>query len=177
MSLAVCMVTVVLWPRSYARDDRVGVERPSWDVWVHSVNGRIAAMGGPRLQGLGTHSAGPGWHAASDRAPEAARDAYALAEYREWGFAYDPDETVPADLGAGRRGYHTGYRVFVPHWAVVFGSAVLPLAWLRRSRTRRGAAGAGLCYVCAYDLRATPAKCPECGTVMDRHRSSPAGLG
>jgi hypothetical protein len=53
----------------------------------------------------------------------------------------------------------------LPHWLVALAAAVLPAAWCRdrwRSRRRRGA---GLCPSCGYDLRATPERCPECGTV------------
>jgi hypothetical protein len=52
----------------------------------------------------------------------------------------------------------------VPWWLPAGAASVLPacrcIATLRRRRLRRR----GLCERCRYDLRATPGRCPECGT-------------
>ena len=52
--------------------------------------------------------------------------------------------------------------VVAPWWMLTLTGLPLPLAAaLRRARARRPPAG--LCPSCGYDLRATPARCPECG--------------
>ncbi|HEY7089011.1 MAG TPA: hypothetical protein VH518_13030 [Tepidisphaeraceae bacterium] len=56
--------------------------------------------------------------------------------------------------------------VFIPHWLLALVFAVCPSWWLLRERRRRAALRAvGRCKTCGYDLRATPDRCPECGTV------------
>jgi len=54
--------------------------------------------------------------------------------------------------------------VRVPHWFLLTACLPLPVVavWLRRRRRLR--TSAGLCWRCGYDLRATPGRCPECGT-------------
>jgi len=49
------------------------------------------------------------------------------------------------------------------HWFVVFCTALLPSIWLLKRK--RAQARPGICENCGYDLRATPDRCPECGTV------------
>ena len=54
-----------------------------------------------------------------------------------------------------------GY-VLVPYWSsIVVCGTLLLLGRITRRRVPR----AGRCASCGYDLRATPGRCPECGTI------------
>ena len=61
------------------------------------------------------------------------------------------------------------YGVAVPHWLLVLATSVLPGVFLLRLRRRalaRRLSAAGLCRRCGYDLRASPHRCPECGSAV-----------
>lgn len=179
LSLALFMVVVALWVRSY---------------WASTslVKRQAAVEGGEtRIVVYDLHSTRGGivFHYLDARMPVAAAEpqlAQILAErvrrspeYRGSTFggeAWNPYTVFPPGqyhlgfllsntrraMGAGTE--HMIYLVF-PHWAAASLLAVLPALWLltarRRRRTRRQAAG--LCIACGYDLRATPGRCPECG--------------
>jgi hypothetical protein len=58
------------------------------------------------------------------------------------------------------------WRVCIRLWPVVAVTGLLPgLSLYHTLRRRHLAARVGLCRVCGYDLRATPQRCPECGTL------------
>jgi len=66
------------------------------------------------------------------------------------------------------------WRLRVPYWPLLVLLSIGPGFWVRRRwvvgcRQRRG-----LCVVCGYDLRATPARCPECGTPVPVCSASPS---
>jgi hypothetical protein len=54
--------------------------------------------------------------------------------------------------------------VGIPFYALMTLAALLPLSWLVAARKRRHLSQRLLCRHCGYDLRATPDRCPECGT-------------
>jgi hypothetical protein len=56
------------------------------------------------------------------------------------------------------------YVLFGPIWPIAILAAILPALWLARARRSRKRVVAGLCSNCGYDLRASPERCPECGT-------------
>ena len=52
-----------------------------------------------------------------------------------------------------------------PSWFLLMATATLPTVWVVKTVRRRRRLGEGRCRTCGYDLRATPERCPECGTV------------
>jgi hypothetical protein len=55
-------------------------------------------------------------------------------------------------------------QVDISYWMIVAMLLIAPACWLLRVRNT-GLEATRACSVCGYDLRATPLRCPECGTV------------
>ena len=75
------------------------------------------------------------------------------------------DPRAAAAIGPGGR--REMWTLAVPHWLPLTLLAVMPaLRLIQFGKARRAARAArdGRCTVCNYDLRATPQRCPECGT-------------
>jgi hypothetical protein len=64
---------------------------------------------------------------------------------------------------AAPRPTKAAWQLVVPLWAVLLPTAIPPAAWAWRWRRHRRRPG--LCRSCGYDLRATPERCPECGSI------------
>jgi hypothetical protein len=163
--VAVC----VLWVRSYFLSDRIGWNR---------------GLPGPHdFQGGLLRSAAGGVCAIfiSTTIKDSAEAARFKAERVPFFHTADPEPTYPwvapparlrllgfqttIDFPATRR--REVWAFVVPYWFLAATAAGLPAirvasAILRGWRRRRHV---GLCAACGYDLRATPGRCPECGTV------------
>src|SRR6185503_19984422 len=57
-----------------------------------------------------------------------------------------------------------GFEVSIPYWLIVGTAGLPPVASIARHQRRRRRSAAGLCPSCGYHLRASPHRCPECGT-------------
>jgi hypothetical protein len=106
-----------------------------------------------------SHVAGPTFAAMSYSHRET------FAQPRDTGFLLTPGALY---LMADQRRGAPPPRGPIPLWPLATLSALLPATagirfWRRRSDLRRRKAH-GLCPCCGYDLRATQARCPECGT-------------
>jgi hypothetical protein len=59
------------------------------------------------------------------------------------------------------------WHFIVPDILLAIATSILPIVWTVSflARRRRKIADMSICSRCGYDLRATPRRCPECGTV------------
>ena len=132
-------------------------------LWVEA-----AVVGKPRLFLIGSPEAGIIAGSTTEALSVAAGDLRPIA--RPLRHAQDFfDRDAP---GLVYRSVHRPQRVrqlWVAHWLAVGVTALLPAGWVvRRGVTvRSDRRRLGLCLRCGYDLRATPGRCPECGTVPE----------
>jgi hypothetical protein len=99
---------------------------------------------------------------------------YSAAAYRwpqddalwsKWGFFVADSDTffVSGGVDISRGPDATEHFFGVPDGFILLLASLWPIAWFRSRRRSRY--GPGHCRRCGYDLRATPERCPECGTV------------
>jgi hypothetical protein len=62
--------------------------------------------------------------------------------------------------------------LILPYWLIASATSILPAWVLVRKLLRRRMRAKRLCPTCGYDLRATPNRCPECGTIKPSPASS-----
>ena len=162
LSLLLCVAAGGLWRRSENVREEYRYARPSWAVGLDSHRGSFVFY---QLSG-GPYSMAPGFSRADrtqDRTPPfdagvLQRNGYAAAVYAWGGFGF-------VDATGAAAGFRQRY-LTLPAWAICAATVILPArAALRGAGVRRRLRRArGLCPGCGYDLRATPDRCPECGT-------------
>ena len=168
LSLLLCVAVCVLWVRSYWLTDQVCWWRVGASRCVGTAQGYVVLQ-----LNAGVTPGRPAGHVGFQylrMQPYTAPHAPVAYGYVEPG-----DRFVSRELGgAGWYAVRNRNRVrsatgVAPLWAIAAAAAVLPLAWtVRLLRFALGARGRrerlGLRPSCGYDLRATPGRCPECGT-------------
>jgi hypothetical protein len=139
LSLLLCAGSAAAWLLSLPLGER---------EWTQSIAGglRVTVMG----HGLAIHTA-------RERIASPPISASRALRKIEW-------NRFPGDIYYYRWPTHSEWSVAVPLGIPLVFGMVLPTFYVlivvgsRRERT------AGRCTRCCYDLRATPARCPECGT-------------
>jgi hypothetical protein len=151
VSLVMMLAIVALWVRGFLGTDY---------FFVH--DGRVI---------IGSGQGKLGWFYRSSFAADSATWSHELlADYPVDRFFTD----YTGVHGSGRLGFSFWARtrsppdfwfaVVIRHWVLVGFSAVLPS--IHVARTLRTRDPPGCCTHCGYDLRATPERCPECGTAV-----------
>jgi hypothetical protein len=169
LSLLLCLIAVALWVRSYrTMDQYFRADRGITTAWM-SLKGQISL----------TVISVPDWTQTMPKrdwewsSNPVFRGAISIEPYEPKGWEHvfgvgrlHQDLTSPALATA-----YTRSAWWVMYRTAVVLSAVLPAMWLVRfySRVRRKWRIAHVhCPVCGYGLRATPERCPECGTIPSR---------
>jgi hypothetical protein len=174
LSLALCAATITLWIRSYSGSDYISRSKliNSTPDIVETRSHQIMCTRGLIKFIDETHTAYPrGTVAMIDPELRPPYWSYGRLGAGHIGWVDEVSRTLWKRLGF--RAYQSGHGasfydasekiITIPAWLPTALLAIPPLLWtigvLRRRRRRRG----NLCPHCGYDLRATPAQCPECG--------------
>jgi hypothetical protein len=179
LSLLLCIALLALWVRSRSVLevlDRFN-DRPlapaGWLFTRHSIRSDLGGVTFRRrtfsFQRLSYHFS---WAEPGLR--------YRRVDFAPRDYDYDGDDYIALDtywrrLGFGYESYEVSDRragitttkclVRAPYWLLCIATGVLPSLWAVRRLRERGRRHNSLCMRCGYDLRATPGRCPECGTL------------
>jgi hypothetical protein len=167
LSLLLCVATGVLWIRSHFVEDQLIWRNVNGARWVSTAPGHLV---------IGLELADwSGWPTDSYGVRYERGQPLPVAEHvvRTLVLNVGPRDTFEQWQRAGFGWWRwrpasrasVFARLVVPLWAVIPVTAALPL-WRGIRAWRRSRRNAGRCRSCGYDLRATPEKCPECGTAV-----------
>jgi hypothetical protein len=156
LCLVLCLALTALMLRSLFFEDSVEWVSNHRQRWVGSVGGRLYIQiyldANPRLP---EHEALS--YYGSRRNPRTVMEPWWYGGF--WFYEESWASTQPTV--APNRDTMT----IIPFYPLIGGMLIYPLLRLRRFLRRRRLGRAHLCPTCGYDLRATPGRCPECGTV------------
>lgn len=154
-SLLLCLASITLWIWSHFLDEEIG-----WSTQSHTTTGLGCYSGSIALAWITSDTVNaPGFlHHSYDAQKVPLRVPPGVSSWQWWGFMAYVVRASQRQIGI----------LIVPAWAPTALFAALPLLWLLRFRSfrRRWRAQHNFCATCGYDLRATPDRCPECGTAV-----------
>jgi hypothetical protein len=165
LSLLLCLATVAMWVRSNQMADQFAWSSANWIVGFNSQLGRFSFYRGIRYM-PSRDPDGFLHREGSDPAVALPPCDRLIGQISHSGYGEIGDEAYGADFDG----------IVLPPWKCFTFTALLAAliparAWelsvrkARRVKRLKRQLAQGLCANCGYDLRATPDRCPECGTV------------
>jgi hypothetical protein len=170
LSLLLCVAVAALWVRSYWVSDAILIANGAGERGAQTVFGTGVLVTNNMPHGRARLR----WDRFDGGLLSAWEDGSPRSLPNRLGFGYRFTRLAPAgtrvttpDADVALPPIISTRKVMVPLWLPVALFALLPAARLyRRIRPRYAA---GRCQACGYDLRATPGRCPECGSGREGH--------
>ncbi len=151
VSLLLCVATLSLWARSHFVSDVLNYTTFRWRFDLRSGIGHVEAT---LLIGQNKYSQFLWLHRTYS---EQRRIGWSQVD-GFGGFYFRKIDLYLSSIGIF-------YTMGVPHWFLAAVFSIGPGCWFFRRLRIRKFGRQGYCASCGYDLRATPQRCPECGTV------------
>jgi hypothetical protein len=161
LSFLLSVLTARFWLRSYDAGDCIRWYSSPRSLEIMSSKGLLEIGAGTLVSKK--HTPAPGWYV-SFWPFHPGEDRGLLADLRTgttFGFRYVRWRTNTPDLVIDCRSITFPY--WLPTLFLTLATALGVFDWRRSQAKKFGGAG-GRCAGCGYDLRATPDRCPECGT-------------
>jgi hypothetical protein len=158
LSLLLCAATAVLWVRSYFVWDNLGRISASGVAPQKIRWQRLQANRGIWFFGWGTASNSTG----KDLELQGITWGWTPSPARE---IHHPGGEVRSFLWFDLLGSPDRHLFISSYFPLSCIFVILPLLWIKKFVLSPNRSRPGRCRKCGYDLRATPDRCPECGTV------------
>ena len=163
MSLLLCLMTLGMWVRSYfVLDVFYYATSAGNSITLWSGFGEVSVRflaGVPGEEGF--------WHE-STRVSKSVLYMHQDHPDRNliygFGLVHDSRNFTPPQIVPNYR-YAT---ITIPSWFLAAILSIAPVVWFFKWQRVKKLALKGCCVNCGYDLRATPDRCPECGTVFEK---------
>jgi hypothetical protein len=173
-SLLLCLTTLVLWMRSHRVADSLthGRNASSEDGTLIRRYASVKSTRGKLVVGRGYFASAlfrsvtikEGFGFSQDTSPPAGPQSRTVV-WSRLGIVYTRVDS---------RGMLVSHALWIPHGYAALAFGIAPAAWLWKRQRQVARSLRNLCANCGYDLRATPDRCPECGTIAKPPAPNPA---